>query len=319
MSDPVYCTLYQRDPGFTALAEAELAALGGGVSAEPGVWLSPAPIRWWTCGYGNAGGRQLAFGATLDELEALLRSLALVAPRFSIATRRLPRGQKGATAAKIRIGDCITGDVSVRNPTLRLLLVVSRLGYRVLIADDPAPGQADWVGASHRPHNYLVAVPVRLAKAMLNLTLRAGDSVLDPFCGTGTIPLLAAWAGHRAFGSDISAACVAHAAVNLAHFGQHATLTAVDARDTTQTADCIVTNLPYGLYSHFAGGALRAILANLGRCAPRVTLVTSEAIEAELLAAGYQIQHIIAVESARFQRLVYVTRRPPGGDPCASS
>src|SRR5205814_128520 len=124
--------------------------------------------------------------------------------------------------------------------------------------------------------NYLVAVPVRLAKAMLNLTVRPGDTVLDPFCGTGTIPLLAAWAGHRAFGSDVSAACVAHAAENLAHFGRQATLACVDAREAQQAADCIVSNLPYGLYSHLAAGALRAILQNLGRLAPRATLVTSE-------------------------------------------
>lgn len=276
------------------------------------MWLSPAPIRWRSCGYGSAGGRQLAFGATLDELEQALRALALVAPRFSITTRRVPRGHKGATAAKKLIGDCIDGDVSIRDPELRLLLVVSPLGYRVLVDqdDDAAAREGEWLGASHKPHNYLVAAPVRLAKAMLNLTLRAGDSVLDPFCGTGTIPLLAAWAGHRAFGSDISAACVAHSGENLAHFGQQATLTCVDARDAEQTADCIVTNLPYGRYSHFAGGALRAILGNLARLAPRITLVTEARIEDELCAAGFDVRQIIAVETDRFERLVYVTRSP---------
>lgn len=310
--DTLYCTLYHRDPAFSALARAELQARGGGLSPEPGVWLSPRPIRWASSGYGSAGGRQLAFGATLDDLERELRALQIVAPRFSITTQRLPRFQPGASAAKRRIGDCITGHVSIADPQLRLRLIVSALGYRVLVDDVALPGESDWLSVSQKPHNYLVAVPVRIARAMLNLTLRPGDTVLDPFCGTGTIPLLAALAGHRAYGSDISAECVAKAADNLAHFGQEATLACVDARHTRQQADALVTNLPYGLYSHVVPDTLPAILRNLRRLAPRQTFVTSERIEDELRAAGYELLQRLAVEPDRFERFVYVTRAPVG-------
>jgi predicted RNA methylase len=307
---PSHCTLYHRDAEFTALAEAELLAVGGGHPAEPGVWLSPVPIRWARCGYGSAGGRQLAFAPTLDELEPQLRALGLAAPRFSLTIRRIPQRRAGATEAKVRIADCIAGRVSADDPLLRLLVIVSPLGFRVLVDEPMAPGEDDWLRASHKPNNYLVALPVRIAKAMLNLTARAGDTVLDPFCGSGTIPLLAAWAGHPAFGSDVSGACVTRARENVAHFGQAATLVCADAREATQAADCILTNLPYGLYSHFAGEALRATLRNLARLAPRVTLVTSERIEDALRAEGYDVQRIIPVESYRFERLVYVTRAP---------
>jgi predicted RNA methylase len=304
----VHCTLYHREPGFAALAEAELRALGGGSSAEPGVWLSPAPIRWAACGYGSAGGRQLAFAATLEELEEQLRELKLVAPRFSLAVRRLPRQHPGALEAKRRIADCIDGAVSMADPELRLLLVVSALGLRLLVDQPASPGEAGWLDASRKPHNYVVAAPVRLAKAMLNLTVQPGDTVLDPFCGTGTIPLLAAMAGHRSFGSDISAACVERAAENLAHFGYQATFACVDARETEQRADCVVSNLPYGLYAHTAAGALPAIFENLRRLAPRQTFVTSERIENDLRGAGYSIDQVLSVEAERFERLVYLTR-----------
>jgi predicted RNA methylase len=307
----IYCTLYHRDAGFTELAEAELRALGGGYSPEPGIWLSAVPIRWATCGYTCVGGRQLAFAATLDALEEEVLALRLVAPRFSIATRRVPRRREGSTAAKTRVGDCIDGAVSVDDPQLRLLLVVSSLGYRVLVHTDANPGDADWLGARHKPHNYVGALPVRIAKAMLNLTVRPGDTVLDPFCGTGTIPLLAAWAGHRAYGSDISAACVARAGENLTHFGREATLVCADARVAQQTADCIVSNLPYGVYCHLAPEALPAVLRNLARLSPRVTLATSERIDDDLRAEGYEIVRVIPVESERFERFVYVTRAPP--------
>jgi predicted RNA methylase len=306
----IYCTLYHRDPGFVELAEAELRALGGGYTAEPGIWISTTPIRWGRCGYASVGGRQLACATTLNALEEELRALRLVAPRFSVETRRLPRRHQGSMAAKTRVGDCIDGQASSDDPQLRLLLVVSSRGYRVLVDTDAYLGDADWLGVSHKPHNYVVALPVRIAKAMLNLTAHPGDTVLDPFCGTGTIPLLAAWAGHQSFGSDISAACVARAGENLAHFGREATLVCADARATQQAADCIVSNLPYGVYCHLAPEALRAVLRNLGRLSNRVTLVTSERIEDDLSAEGYSIVQVIPVESARFERFVYVTRAP---------
>lgn len=104
----------------------------------------------------------------------------------------------------------------------------------------------------------------------------ANSTPCPPSCGsTGTIPLLAAWAGHGAFGSDLSASFVTDAAENLAHFGREATLACVDAREATQAADCIVTNVPHSVYSHLAAAALPAILRNLGRLAPRLTLVAT--------------------------------------------
>ena len=309
----IYCTLYHRDPGFTELAEAELLALGGGHSAEPGIWVSATPIRWAKCGYASVGGRQIACAATLDALEEELRALRLVAPRFNVETRRLPRRQKGSMVAKARVEDCIDGRASSDHPQLRLLLVVSSRGYRVLVDTDAEPGEADWLGVSHKPNNYMVGLPVRIAQAMLNVTTQPGDTVLDPFCGMGTIPLLAAWAGHRSFGSDISAACIARAGENLAHFGRDATLVCTDARAAQQSADCIVSNLPYGVYCHLAPDALRAVLRNLGRLSSRVTLVTSERIEEDLSAEGYAIAQVIRVESERFERFVYVTRAPAKG------
>jgi predicted RNA methylase len=308
----LHCTLYHRDAAFAALAEAELQALGDGYAPEPGVWLSSTPIRWASCGYGKGGGRQLAYAPTLEALEKAIRELEIVAPRFRIKALRIPRRRKGATVARIRVGDCIDGDVSEDDPMLRLLLAITPLGYRVLLETDHRPAEAAWLGAAHKPHNSMVGLPVRIAKAILNLTVQPGDTVFDPFCGTGTIPLLAAWAGHQAFGSDKSAACVLQAEENFAHFGRQAMLTCADARTVHQTADCIVSNLPYGVYCHLAVESLQAILCNLARSSSRVTLVTSTRIEDDLRRVGYDVVRVIPVESERFQRFVYVARSPAG-------
>lgn len=308
VTSPLHCTLYHRAPGFAAIAEAELLALGGGGRAERGVWLSPTPIRWTTTGYGITGGRQLASAASVDGLVAQVKALHLAVPRFSIAVKRIPRTVRGALAASRRVADAIDGRISIADPLMKLLLVASSQGYRLLVEDEVSPNENDWLRVQHRPHNLPTSLPVRLGQAMLNLTARPGDTVLDPFCGTGTIPLLASLRGHRSFGSDISKQCVELATKNLVRFGQVATIEHRDATEVQQRADCLVTNLPYGLYSHVASNARPAILRNLATLAPRATFVTSKRVEDDLDAAGFVLEQTISLESERFERFVYVTR-----------
>ncbi len=302
----MFCTLYTRTPGLIELAEAELGALTSGHSVEPGVWLSDEPVAWAETGFGKAAGRQLAFGGDLEALREAMLARRLASPRIGITVRRLPRKVRASQAAKRLVADCIDGDVDFGDPTLRLVLVVSALGYRVF--EEGEPGDSTWLETREKPHNLLVGLPVRVARSMVNLTARPGDSVLDPLCGAGTIPLVAACAGHEAFGSDISWKIIEQAKANAAHFGQAVTLSRHDARTTRQRADCLVSNLPYGVRSHLADDGLRALLDNLKGLAPRVTLVTSEHLEDALAVAGFEVTAVVTISTARFDRFVYVTR-----------
>ncbi len=302
----VYCTLFTREAGFAELATAELSWLAGGHVVEPGVFLSPVPIRWAETGFGTAGGRQLAYATDLEDLRAQVWALDLRAPTFGIKVRRIPRAAKGSQAAKRIIADSVTGDVDFAAPQLSLFLIVSDHGYRLFL--EGPPGDAGWRATVHKPHNLTIALPIRIGRAMLNLTAQPGDSVFDPFCGSGTIPLLAAFAGLPAYGSDISAKWIVRAGVNVTHFGQRVTLSQGDARDATRCADAIVSNPPYGIFSHLEADALHDVLCNLRRLAPRVTLVSSERLEPALTRSGYEISRVIPVESDRFERFVYLTR-----------
>ncbi len=124
------------------MAEAEFAALTSGHAVERGVWLSEEPVAWAETGFGKAAGRQLAYGADLRALRASVFALRLASPRIGISARRVPRNVNGAQAAKRVVADCIDGDVDYRDPTLRLLLVVSSLGYRLLVEADAGDGAA---------------------------------------------------------------------------------------------------------------------------------------------------------------------------------
>jgi 16S rRNA A1518/A1519 N6-dimethyltransferase RsmA/KsgA/DIM1 with predicted DNA glycosylase/AP lyase activity len=94
----------------------------------------------------------------------------------------------------------------------------------------------------------------------------------------------------------------------VAHFAQQVTLSRQDARTTEQRADCVVSNLPYGIRSHLAGEGIRPVLSNLKRLAPRVTLLTSEDLRDALSAEGYELTQVVTISSARFDRFVHVTR-----------
>ena len=92
--------------------------------------------------------------------------------------------------------------------------------------------------------------------------------------------------------------------------GVTAALSKQDARTSVQHADCIVTNLPYGTFSHLPENGIDDVLANLKGLATRVTLVTNEDLRGALLAHGYTLDAVIDVEPERFKRFVFLTRSP---------
>ncbi len=94
----------------------------------------------------------------------------------------------------------------------------------------------------------------------------------------------------------------------MAHSSRTVALSQQDARTTRQRADCVVSNLPYGIRSHLADAAMGPVLGNLKRLAPRVTLVTSEPLGNALRAEGFELTRVVTISSARFDRFVYVTR-----------
>ncbi len=305
----IYCTLVRRNRGFESLIAAELSHMHGAELAEPGVYLSASPVAWAETAFGIAGGRQLAAAPTLEQLTAQLRALQLEPKTLGIVAYRIPRKARGSSAAKTAVADSIDADgVDVASPSLDLGLVVSAAGYRVFIRN--GGGDASWLRVQDRPNNLPVSIGVRLAKAMLNLSVVSPGRavVFDPFAGSGTIPLVAALSGHAAIGSDIAYKVVLLARDNADALDAHVALSHQDARTSVQRADYIITNLPYGAFCHLAVDSLYQVLTNLKALAPRITLATGVDLRDALLASGYIIDAAIEVEPERFKRLVYVTR-----------
>jgi tRNA (guanine10-N2)-dimethyltransferase len=100
-----------------------------------------------------------------------------------------------------------------------------------------------------KPFFHPSAMPSKLARCMANLArARTGELLLDPFCGTGSVMIEAAFIGCRVLGLDIQRRMAVGCRSNLKHFGVDAEgLVIADSRKLPLTGlDCLVTDPPYG-------------------------------------------------------------------------
>lgn len=113
--------------------------------------------------------------------------------------------------------------------------------------------------AHKRPFFYPGSMDPKLARCMVNLTrVKEGDTVLDPFCGTGGILIEAGKVGAKVLGSDIDKKMVFGTQKNLRFAGinefdiEHA-----DARTIVldEKVNAVVTDPPYGISSSTLGNS----------------------------------------------------------------
>lgn len=74
-----------------------------------------------------------------------------------------------------------------------------------------------------KPHTdkKMGVLPTKLAKVMVNLAgIHEGGTIWDPFCGSGTIPLMALTSGYNILGSDIDGISVKQTRQNIEWLGQ---------------------------------------------------------------------------------------------------
>lgn len=110
--------------------------------------------------------------------------------------------------------------------------------------------------APMRPFFSPISIHPRHARFMVNISgADRGDSILDPFCGTGGIMLEAAITGKKVFGNDWSLQMATGARLNLKYFG----IRDFDVRNEDftkmsfdQEFSAIITDLPYGKNSRLS-------------------------------------------------------------------
>lgn len=118
-------------------------------------------------------------------------------------------------------------------------------------------------GPRKRPFFHPSAMAAKLARCMVNLAQpKAGELVLDPFCGTATMLVEAGLIGCRVIGFDVQSRMVKGSLQNLLYFGvQPEGMVVADARHLPiVNTDCIVTDPPYGKLATTLGWNTRQIV-----------------------------------------------------------
>lgn len=154
-------------------------------------------------------------------------------------------------------------EVNTTNPGTRLIGIFSEGSFLFgrLVAEGSPKGLIER-NPSRRPFFHPTSLQPKLAGCMINLTrVSAGEVLLDPFCGTGSILIEAGFLGCRAVGADIELKMVKGARLNLLHFGVDCFLFRVDARKIPLSyVDAVATDPPYGRSATTKGLAPRNLL-----------------------------------------------------------
>ncbi|HSQ94368.1 MAG TPA: DNA methyltransferase [Methanoregula sp.] len=145
------------------------------------------------------------------------------------------------------IGTMISGPVSLKNPAVeyRAILSEDRCYFgKVLYSFDR--GSFDIRNPGKRDFFHPGVMMPRMARTLVNLAgIQPGDTMLDPFCGTGGILIEADLLKVRAIGSDFDPMMVLGSRMNT----DSAELMLADATHLPfcdRTIDAVVTDFPYG-------------------------------------------------------------------------
>jgi predicted RNA methylase len=297
-----------RSNEINDLIAAECEHLTGGRPSAEGVAECRTVEHIHRAAYVRTGLRRIAYAATFPDLLDILRQTSLDLDDFRVDTLylsgRFPLPQQEAAVAA---ADAICCRANVAAPRHRLLLVAQRETF--WIGEILAEATQSYAQHMKKPCHVSVSLEARIARALVNLVVPPAATLIDPCCGTGSILLEAAALGLTVYGADINPKMAHMAQRNLFHFGYPPRVVCADARAWSQTADALVTDIPYGRQLESAENALPAILANGVKLAPLAVYVAGSDIAAQLAAAGYgDIDVLRLVKPNGFTRYVHRAR-----------
>lgn len=291
------------------LVAAECENLTGGRPGDQGVATCQTLDGVPRSAYILSGIRCIAQGESLAELSRNATGLSLRSDRFQIEVLCLsPCLKISKQEAILALANSIDGSPDLDNPRHRFKVVVQ--GDGLWFGEVLTGSQHTYRIHDAKPYRTTNSLPSRLARALVNLVSPPASSILDPFCGTGSILLEACAMGMTAYGVDINPKMAGMTLRNLAHYGYQAEVERGDAMDYRQTAEAIVTDLPYGRTMKVVGWqSLLAILQHAVHLAPLAVYLAEQDISALLLKAGYANVEVFCVSKrAGMKRYVHRAR-----------
>jgi len=140
-------------------------------------------------------------------------------------------------------------NVSLENPDVIVTLIKTETKSVIGMVDREKSVRWKSVNRRKRPYFHPVALESKLCRAMINLTMvREDNTILDPFCGTGSVLLEANNMKINAIGCDLSSKMCRGALANLRNSNSFViNCDALSLPLKLDSIDAIVTDLPYGM------------------------------------------------------------------------
>ncbi|MDR0508275.1 MAG: RsmD family RNA methyltransferase [Candidatus Methanoplasma sp.] len=194
-------------------------------------------------------------GAYSPETADDLSNIQLPEGKFAIRAKRFEGLMKDVDSQKLirDIGNILSkkNDVDLRDPDI---IVRMQMCDKVhLFIEERAVDRniMETRKVGERPFFSPISLHPKYARALINLTgAKRGDTVLDPFCGTGGIVIEAAEMGMKAIASDFDEEMVLGCRENMDFYGLELhDRGVIDIRDIPERfseIDVVVTDPPYG-------------------------------------------------------------------------
>lgn len=187
------------------------------------------------------------------------------------------------------IGFVITGFPDIHNPKVELAItkVNEKWIFGELVKND-----FKWQSHNDKPHSYSNAIPVRMARALVNIAIGDNENLklVDPCCGVGTVVIEALDLGVNVKGYEISKPIACNARNNIEFLGyDRDIITSGNMHDINEIFDVAILDIPYGLYSPITLKEQIDIINTARRITRKLVIITFEDMDNLIISAGFKI------------------------------
>jgi tRNA (guanine10-N2)-dimethyltransferase len=198
---------------------------------------------------------------------------------FAIKAKRFKGMMKDVDSQKLirDVGNILSknNDVDLRDPDIIVKMQLCDKVHIFVEEKDIDRNILEKRKVGERPFFSPISLHPKFARALINLTgARKGDTVLDPFCGTGGILIEAAEMGMKAVASDFDEEMVWGCMENMNYYGlklhDHEVIDIKDIPERFSEIDIVVTDPPYGRSTKTGGEEVMDIHGNAMLSIPKV-------------------------------------------------
>lgn len=243
--------------------------------------------------------------ASMEELLQAAAKLDSKGLRFKVhvwETDGLAKQERRELAKQI--GSFVTGIADLHEP--QLWIGAARWQGRWYIGEMTS-SQSNWLKHQDKPRQYSTALSARMARAIVNIAVpnHIHRDVIDPCCGIGTVLLEASAMGINISGRELNPLAAQGARENLAYYDYEVPVVLGDMREITDDYDVAIIDMPYNVCSVLPHEDKRSMMVHASKFAKQAVIISSEALQDELLQAGFKIIDHCKVSKGHFQRDVW--------------